>query len=109
MTTKIEPVLGEEEWRRIRRTRGERASTATDDSVPAAAIAIAIQNDILPESEPRKITRDVVNMLGQAAVQYVELVRLAKLQSEKDEIWATMRSLIALHRALESYLPPEGM
>ena len=61
---------------------------------PAAALYIALANHALPDGDPRKITRGMVNALREIAA---------------DHPWDEALSSIAtgIADALDSYLPPE--
>lgn len=95
MTDKIKPALTAEEWERVRQTPGGAADydDAVGDSPETRAYLIALNNDALPDSDPRKITRaDVDNLRGILS----------------GDAWAVAKSDIRwLAAALESYLPPE--
>ena len=102
----IEPVLTREEWERVARddSRVTLAFPAEGPDLPNERIMItaewapdmiAIANHGLPDSDPRKITREWIDLLNRAA-------RGAIRNS------ADVRALTLVAAALESYLPPHG-
>jgi hypothetical protein len=93
MSEKIEAALSPIEWQEVRELEGRQGLVyelsyigwiATARRIPAS---IAILNDALPDSDPRKITRERVDLLAEIAKEYPLLQPLAD--------------------ALASYLPPE--
>ena len=130
MTQDIEPALSASEWKDQRALRPEgtavwpisynrehpglhvpvTAAVSFHVSKPPALVAvIAIANAALPDSDPRKITRDMVTLLRRIA--YTEVAEedgegsydSANLFEGKE-----MDALMELADALASYLPPEG-
>lgn len=99
MTDKIEPVLSAEEWADLRNPilRAPLLAQLGGGTDPRAiAQTITILNDALPDSDPRKITREMieglrnsVDVLGFCGYPW----RAEQVQSVAD--------------ALASYLPPE--
>ena len=105
MSEKIEPVLSREEWERVSRD-DERVTLEfpADDELPDERIMvtaewapdlIALANHGLPDSDPRKIRREWIDLLNRAA-------------KGNDTNGADHRALKAVAEALESYLPPWG-
>jgi hypothetical protein len=120
MNEKMEPVLSAEEWARAKDEDaltdvpvGEHVVAYVADGIVRIALlekpgvatgaldqparAIALLNDALPDSDPRKITREMVNDLRDVAIG----VQGACGSPEKDA------QLLRYVDALESYLPPE--
>lgn len=104
MTDKIEPALTPEEWRDalsedMRDGLAYEVSYLWGRERPHAAIAIA--NAALPDSDPRKLAREMVRYL-------LEIARFCESVSEERtgeiEPETKLRDIAA---ALESYLPPE--
>jgi hypothetical protein len=105
MTERIEPALTAEEWASIQAGNGipymTRCSVVDDlrgldDGDTHAAIAYA--NHLLPDSDPRKITREMVDDLRMAA---------SGLRHEYGSVDEDAASVDRVSDVLESYLPPE--
>jgi hypothetical protein len=123
MTDHIEPALSAGQWAAFpmnqRVTLGDPADrkairVVADDggvgvidgwgesSSAPPAVVIAVANHIFPDSDPRKITREMVGGLRSRAEEYRGLERI---QQPGD--WAgDALFLDAVADALESYLPP---
>lgn len=106
MSERIEPALSAESWRGVRSYEANYGARgrceAYGDWVDTEAGMIAAYNDLLPDSDPRKITREKLAQVRAAlAQQHVDL---------SNDQWMTpeVRALATLLEALESYLPPEG-
>lgn len=106
MPEKIEPVLSRDEWERVVKddVRVILAFPAEGADMPDERIMlttewapdlIALANHGLPDSDPRKITREWIDLLNRAA-------------TNGNEDGADARALKSLAEALESYLPPEN-
>lgn len=104
MSEKIEPVLSREEWARVAKDdiRVTLAFPAETPDFPDERIMItsewapdliALANHGLPESDPRKITREWIDLLNRAASN--------ENKGDMDAV-----ALKSLADALESYLPP---
>ena len=120
MTDRIEPALSAEEWEAYQDTRlragdlyvegNSRARWEDYELPPTTAGAIAILNHELPNSDPGKITRAMVQDLRESA----RLAHDALKVYGPEETWGnTPRTLAAMAdrgmshaAALESYLPP---
>jgi hypothetical protein len=100
MTDHIEPALSEAEWKGVR--SGADDVTRYYFTKGRLAAVIAACNDELPDSDPRKITREMIEALRSAA-SFVPDFYAA--DANGDNIVALCHSLAD---ALESYLPPEG-
>jgi hypothetical protein len=111
MTEKNEPVLTDEDWRDVeddiadaisRNAKGiEYFRTLLIDGKNASS-AIAVANRLLPDSDPRKITREWIVGLRSRAEEYRGLHRIAQPGD-----WAgDAQFLDRIADALESYLPP---
>jgi hypothetical protein len=103
VSEKIEPALTPEEWNRplrpsIASPSASSGTVVVDTYIADAArrvpAAIAILNQLLPDSDPRKITR--------ATVQ-----RLRRTAYDAPDGYSGPTWLADLADALESYLPPE--
>lgn len=111
MTDKIEPALSAEEWAKIQEAGGAQNYESSIDEYghepKTSAYMIALWNSVLPDSDPRKITREMVLRLRTAS----DLI--GKLGAEMGKSWASLvlpgmaAKLRADADALESYLPPE--
>lgn len=110
MTDRIEPALSAAEWA-AKSIGGGDAYIDTDDTVviqnghddarfdaKEAPGIIAFANDILPDSDRRKITREWVDALRDAAGPFMPV--------DAAEQAARFRSIAD---ALESYLPPHSI
>ena len=129
MTDRIEPALSAEEWaekkallNRDRRGNrwgpsaivdGEWLEIRTDtpveyrsDRVSSLPALIALANAALPDSDPRKITRDDVRTLL-SANKLVREVIIDCSEHELAEFEAMADRLGRLASTLHSYLPPE--
>jgi hypothetical protein len=110
-TDKIEPALSAKWWDRVRhlKARGdlERALLATGTEEIGLVGVIAAANAALPDSDPRKITREWLSALEEvigAAALWNSEQRAAGRDMQAGE---HALSLVAdLFYALESYLPP---
>ena len=103
MTEKIQPVLSRDEWARV--TKDDVRVTLefpAEDDLPDERIMlatewapdlIALANHGLSDDDPRKITRDWIDLLSRAA-------------KSGSPAGADLRALQALAEALASYLPP---
>lgn len=100
MTEKIEPALSAEEWAEVSRMEIE-AVAAQFYERPVAVVAFA--NAALPDSDPRKITRETVNLLREIVANEHES---AKLNEPSNIGEAEISGLTQLADALKSYLPP---
>lgn len=103
MSEKIEPALSAEEWATALEpdSRDALAYEVTylwGRSRPAGAIAIA--NTALPDSDPRKITREMVDEVRRVA----SAINPSAADADGEE---SVRSLARIADALESYLPQE--
>jgi hypothetical protein len=110
MTERIEPALTAEEWASIQAGNGipymTRCSVVDDlrgldDGDMPAAIAYA--NHLLPDSDPRKITRRWVERLE----RYAQELSDEADQSEDEETIEWAEAVSQMAEALDSYLPPE--
>jgi hypothetical protein len=117
MTDRILPALSAAAWREVREylasnspiPLGEYLQAIVDDQQETArwslentaAGMIAALNDALPDSDPRKITRETVRYLRELA-NFLESV-----SEERTGIAEPEMQLRAIADALESYLPPE--
>lgn len=117
---KIEPALTPHEWEDaldpdVRDGLAHEKSYLWGRARPHAAIAIL--NAALPDSDPRKITRETVKMLRALAVWQRSLtpavthIAIASGERTKGEMRAFTGTAAAdinqIADALESYLPPE--
>jgi hypothetical protein len=97
-----EPALSAEEWRRL----GD--GSPVDEWFKAfpnvgSVQAVAVSNHLLPDSDPRKITRAWAEAIRQAAHDIEDAdVMVTEVPPAHAPI------LRSLADALESYLPPEG-
>jgi hypothetical protein len=137
MTDNIGPVLTAEEWAEVRAPNAgmqdgnlaqsfERGSSYIDthfwddEQRKSAPILIALANAALPDTDPRKITREWVKALRAAAFALREQpLGVSDDWRHMDATWANLGgaqrarheasalALSALAAALESYLPPE--
>lgn len=100
---KLAPALSREEWERVTKDDVRiMLEFPADDDLPDERIVlatewapdvIALANHGLPDSDPRKITRDWIDLLNRVAAG--------------ERLDATdVRALDAFAEALESYLPP---
>lgn len=94
MTDTIEPALTAVEWSKYRAGNGPPGDYVALIN-PRRLIALA--NDTLPKSDPRKITRDHLAVL--------RLLR-GKVNEHEMASWGNLLLLDGLIAALESYLPP---
>lgn len=104
--TKIEPALSAEEWSEVREPGVIRENgglvyelsyigwLSTERRIPAS---VAILNAALPDSDPRKITRETI-----AALDWV----LKQAGGTGDWLHSVEDKLKPIRDALESYLPP---
>lgn len=109
MTDETKPALTPEEWREVDILRGPRKyelCVGEDDG--KCAYLIALNNAALPDSDPRKITRNRLTGLRRA-------VEIAQLYVEDASDAETIGTLVAaltdaqgIAAALESYLPPNN-
>lgn len=118
MTDKIPPALTPEEWQRIRKDGIEEAIWNLGRSSGFFEIlglnsedrpaAISVLNDILPDSDPRKITREKVQAMRecieQARAYEVDIADSMDSPPRQD---APYRLMELMAESLESYLPPE--
>jgi hypothetical protein len=92
MTDRIEPALTPEQWIEHREALNDDGygyqAVPYWEGLAGQAGAIAVANDLLPDSDPRKITRERITLLRDPA--YRETEQMAFID------------------ALASYLPPEG-
>lgn len=88
MSEKIEPALTAELWEAVRLSRDGALAMVVHSGGKYPASAIAILNDLLPDSDPRKITR-----------RMVEIIRMHAENEDHAEA-------ASIADALESYLPP---
>jgi hypothetical protein len=110
MTEHIEPALPPEDW-------AMHAESAADENValqeylswhtvrPVQSIALA--NAALPDTDPRKITREMVEAMRYAAYMLMEVSREAADDEEFAKLHTNADRLFAGADALASYLPPE--
>lgn len=104
--TPIEPALTPEEWASVEGEKRERTTTRhyevdaiLENHDPAKFIAV--YNAALPDSDPRKITREWVETLRDIAeLNLKKRTRLDRLAGP---------CLESIANALESYLPPEWL
>lgn len=94
MREPIKPALSSEEWAQIDQLRWR------DQSLPEKAIAVA--NDRLLADDPRKITRDQIDV----ALQAVD-ARWIQATADESGLAGMLLQAERFLRALESYLPPE--
>jgi hypothetical protein len=83
--------------------QGEKYTGAIHASRSALAATIALANHALPDSDPRKITREKVEKIREGAKNAIEDYRLHK-PGREDQL-AYWQEAIAFADALESYLP----
>ena len=98
MTDHIEPALSAEEWARLQTADYLGFLMETNDEIldrPAQAIAVA--NAALPDTDPRKITREMVATLRDVTAP------------GSASGFETNAELTSLADALESYLPPPAV
>lgn len=97
MADKIEPALTAEDWSVCIRARG---GSPTPDAGEVAELVreIALANYDLPDSDPRKITREMVAFLRSWQKECAE--------SYNSNMEDDAPTYAALADALESYLPP---
>jgi hypothetical protein len=118
VTDRIAPALTAEEWARQYIVVGDRGTWVSGDGaewlgyddtervvwkdrIPAV---IALANAALPDSDPRKITRAMVDAMR-------EVARAAEAQHDQSHEFADYEAAQRWTRwadALSSYLPPEG-
>lgn len=104
-TPKIAPALSAEEWRRaldnefVMQDMAKRFATGREGTT---AGMIALLNAMMRDDDPRKITRERVDLLRKAA-EMIEIEYDAR-DNESYEV-VTLR---AFADALASYLPPEA-
>jgi hypothetical protein len=101
VTERIEPALSAEEWVAVRQAK---ADGLTFDSIQVEcgsdAGLIAFLNDELPDSDPRKITREKLGAVRHALAEHHVDLSIDQYTSLHT---ITLATLLA---ALESYLPP---
>lgn len=102
MTDRLDPALSAEEWREFQRDlqHGLEIGLLPDGvgyEVAHCAYYIAVNNAALPDTDPRKITREWVTFLREQAVGAFS----------SDYRGADAAEFTAMADALESYLPPE--
>lgn len=108
MTDKIEPALTTEEWANVQRfgvgLLAIEVLVAEDE--PQKAVAIA--NAALPDSDSRKITRERVAAIREAADELESNLKNPHWRMDDDRSWAAynVRLCREMADALESYLPP---
>lgn len=93
--TDNKPVLTAEQWKTARTV-----SLETVASHYSQGTIIAVVNDALPDSDPRKITREKLGWIRSAIESIVAEWGEAKLDAVRNG------DLQAFADALESYLPP---
>jgi hypothetical protein len=62
--------------------------------------------DLLPDDDPRKITRETVDALRRLIAQSDYIPEVSESVSDVDGQWPTIAAVESLADALESYLPP---
>lgn len=118
MSDKIEPALTPDEWREIRKAATEAGTDSLsliyDDAIgptdATRAYCIAINNFALPDSDPRRITREWVNGLRARAANSRDSYRHGQdLMNTRimEDARRAYELFDAIADALESYLPPE--
>lgn len=93
MSEKIEPALSPEEWSEAIRNPIQWGINGDEPHITVQQIAVA--NAALPSGDPRKITREKVEMMRRAAWNV-------------PDGYSGNLALSEFADALESYLPPEG-
>jgi hypothetical protein len=129
MNEKMEPVLSAEEWARAKDEDaltdvpvGEHVVAYVADGIVRIALlekpgvatgaldqparAIALLNDALPDSDPRKVTREKIEAIRLRA-QRSDYVPESGEDLEANGQWPLDNAVDAFLDALESYLPPE--
>lgn len=129
MSDRIEPALDAEEWESKVARRGagypsfiamlepgltvvgaasayehEQSVEVVTGALPAL---IALANAALPDTDPRKITREKVELIRDGVQQIAAAVDDMRPSTEKADARALSVALGAFADALESYLPPE--
>lgn len=96
MSEKIEPALTPEQWRDSDRTITEMVGALPERAEDMVSL-VALANAALPDSDHRKITREMVGRLRWAASHAGE------------SNGGAQQCIDAIADALESYLPPENV
>jgi hypothetical protein len=135
MTKRFEPALAPEEWRLVLRelTRIPEPAMEGQDTLPTFramdrimgavswrsgdphAARIAVENAALPDTDPRKITPEVIEEMRYACRGLRQI--LQQLHADDRDQWPDdaithadrARQLERFADALESYLPPRGV
>ena len=112
MSDRIEPALTPEEWRTAKlwlagkmiggKVRGSVVLDLPDKHTPAA---LALANAALPDTDPRKITREWVADIRERADDLAG--EIAEWVGDSPRTEAQIARLRRIADALESYLPPE--
>lgn len=106
MPEKIEPVLTEREWSgadlvdSALSVEGGQIVNSANGQEEDAHIIIALANSVLPDDDPRKITREKLYRIYKAA----DFMNDRSTSPQRD---ADVSALLDFADTLESYLPPE--
>lgn len=108
----IEPALTPEEWAAVL-AHPEAPFAWIEQTGDRPHAAIALRNFMLPDSDPRKITRERIAALRSAAdvvydaMQDAEEGGRGRVPGSEDALRSLYAQASAIADALESYLPPE--
>ena len=103
MSEKIEPAMTQAQWEHMKREHSAGIALLPGaGNAQQCASMIAAYNDALPDSDPRKITRDDIEALRR-------ICRSAVYQFQKSTgaVLPDGKVVERIADALESYLPPE--